>query len=271
MPGEELPWGRGDEHVGGPATGEVRAIGGVEHGEMVLAPYGGSLFDPDRYPFLEGRQPDTSWMNDAADPLPIDNRTVLHLLNALQTLDEGGQRRKLSFRSLDVEQIGHVYEGMLDHTAARAVGWVLGLSGTGGREPEVELDLLESLEEKAVLDVLADATGRDVKTLQHWLEDGDSASRTRFGSRWSARFPEGSIGARVRRYGRLLREDSTGAPTAFEPSSIYVCDSAHRGATGTHYTPRALAEEVVETTLAPLVYDGPATGLPPEDWKLKPF
>ncbi|MEZ5257872.1 MAG: hypothetical protein R2705_13535 [Ilumatobacteraceae bacterium] len=49
-------------------------FGGVEHGDMVLAPYGGSLFDPDRYPFLEGRRPDTSWTTDAADPLPIDNR-----------------------------------------------------------------------------------------------------------------------------------------------------------------------------------------------------
>ena len=67
-----------------------RAVfGGVEHGDMVLSPYGGSFFDPDRYPLLEGRQPESSWV-EAADPLPIDNRTVLHLLNALQTLDEGG-------------------------------------------------------------------------------------------------------------------------------------------------------------------------------------
>jgi hypothetical protein len=27
--------------------------------------------------------------------------------------------RRLSFRALDVEQIGHVYEGLLDHRAAR--------------------------------------------------------------------------------------------------------------------------------------------------------
>ena len=92
-------------------------FGGVQHADMVLAPYGGGLFDPDRYPFLEGRRAGSSWLLEAADPLPIDNRTVLHLLNALQSLDEGGQRRKLSFRALDVEQIGHVYEGMLDHTA----------------------------------------------------------------------------------------------------------------------------------------------------------
>ena len=34
-----------------------RAIhGGVEHENMRLIPYGGTLFDPDRYPFLEGRK-----------------------------------------------------------------------------------------------------------------------------------------------------------------------------------------------------------------------
>ena len=63
-----------------------------------------------------------------ATPLPINNRTVLHLLEALQVLrDEGPRRRRtearrLSFRGLDIEQIGHVYEGLLDHTARARAG-----------------------------------------------------------------------------------------------------------------------------------------------------
>ena len=61
-----------------------------------------------------------------ATPLPVNNRTVLHLLEALQVLQvrvPGGgpaEARRLSFRALDIEQIGHVYEGLLDHTAKRA-------------------------------------------------------------------------------------------------------------------------------------------------------
>ena len=35
------------------------------------------LFDPDRYRFLEGRLPGSSWREALADPLPIDNRTVV--------------------------------------------------------------------------------------------------------------------------------------------------------------------------------------------------
>lgn len=249
-----------------------RAVyGGVEHGDMVLAPYGGSLFDPDRYPFLEGRQPSSSWLVDAADPLPIDNRTVLHLLNALQTLEEGGQRRKLSFRALDVEQIGHVYEGMLDHTASRAEGWVLGLSGTGGREPEVELTDLDGLvDEKALLDYLKDETGRGAATTKRWIADTESERAVaNFGTSWPATFVSKDVEHRARRFAKLIRPDSTGAPTAFQPGSVFVADSSHRGATGTHYTPRSLTEESVKHTLDPLVYVGPADGRPEEEWEIR--
>jgi hypothetical protein len=68
---------------------------------------------------------------------------VLHLLEALQTI-EG---RNLSFRSLDIEQIGHVYEGLLDHTVKRASELTVSLKGAGkyaGDEPEVTISTLEA-------------------------------------------------------------------------------------------------------------------------------
>ncbi|MDM7458751.1 MAG: hypothetical protein P3W94_005230, partial [Paracoccus sp. (in: a-proteobacteria)] len=85
-------------------------FGGIDHPTLRLPALGGSLFDPDRYPFLEGRKKGTSWRSDPAEPLPIDDRTVLLLLDAIQIF-EG---RTLSYRALDVEQIGHVYEGLLE-------------------------------------------------------------------------------------------------------------------------------------------------------------
>lgn len=61
-----------------------RAVhGGIEHHELRLPAYGGGLFDPDRYPFLEGRAPGTHWREAAGRPLPVDDRTMLHLLDAL--------------------------------------------------------------------------------------------------------------------------------------------------------------------------------------------
>lgn len=100
--------------------------GGIQHERLTLLAYGGGLFDPDRFPFLEGRASGTTWRDTPATPLPVNNRTVLHSLEALQVLQvkvPGGGRaeaRLLSFRALGIEQIGHVYEGLLDHTATPA-------------------------------------------------------------------------------------------------------------------------------------------------------
>lgn len=93
--------------------------------------------------FLEGRAPGTHCRDSNAEPLKIDNRTVLHLLEALQLLQvrfgKQTETRRLSFRALDIEQIGRVYEGLLDHQATRAGGVILGLKGKKGEEPEVAL------------------------------------------------------------------------------------------------------------------------------------
>src|SRR5262249_48048129 len=141
---------------------------------MRLPPYGGTLFDPDRYPFLEGRAGHCSWRDTAATPLLINNRVVLHLLEALQLLrvkvPGGGlaEARRLSFRALDIEQIGHVYEGLLDHTAKRADELVLGLAGSKNKEPEIPLATLEAIRREgtvALVEFLRDQTGRSEKAL----------------------------------------------------------------------------------------------------------
>ncbi len=153
--------------------------GGVQHEALRLPAYGGHLFDPDRFPFLEGRGVGTSWRTDTAQPVPIDNRTVLHLLEALQILQVkvpgggGAEPRRLSFRALDIEQIGHVYEGLLDHTAVRAKEPVLGLQGSKDREPEVPLATLEALAAKGeapLVTFLQEQTARSPKTLANALK-----------------------------------------------------------------------------------------------------
>ncbi|WP_419617148.1 type IIL restriction-modification enzyme MmeI, partial [Thiolapillus sp.] len=104
-----------------------RAIyGGIEHEALRMPALGGSLFDPDRFPFLKGRTKGTSWRTDEARPLPIDNRTVLLLLDAIQLF----QGRTLSYRALDIESIGHVYEGLLEHTVECAKDVILDLDAT---------------------------------------------------------------------------------------------------------------------------------------------
>src|SRR5690606_31946039 len=132
-----------------------RAVyGGIEHETLRLPALGGSLFDPDRFPFLEGRAQGSDWKVDPARPLPIDNRTVLLLLEAIQQY-EG---RTLSYRALDVEQIGYVYEGLLERTVARTERVTVELSsGKGAKKAIFGLEELEALHHRgseALVDAL---------------------------------------------------------------------------------------------------------------------
>ena len=247
-----------------------RAVhGGIEHDALRLPAYGGGLFDPDRYPFLEGRAPGSRWREQAAHPLPVDDRTMLHLLDALQTLAQGGTRVQLSYEALDVEQIGHVYEGLLDHTAIRITDTALALSGK--LEPELALGQLDTWAH-AGADVLAERlakqTGRSVSAIAKALA-AELAEETRARLRVVCGGDEALLD-RVAPYHALLREDLRGDPLVFLAGSLYVTQTLDRRSSGTYYTPRELAEEVVRHTLDPVAYDpGPAQEPDPAHWRLK--
>jgi hypothetical protein len=253
--------------------------GGVGHQDMRLPAYGGHLFDPDRYPFLEGRTPGTSWQDTPAEPLAINNRTVLHLLEALQFLQvkvPGGgptERRRLSFRALDIEQIGHVYEGLLDHTARRATTPVLGLFGSLANESEVALDTLEELaakSEQALSAFLEEKTGRSINAIKNALTVSSMPKRFSRADLIAACDNNPALFERVLPFGGLLRTDTFDKPVVITADSVYVTQGSDRRTTGTHYTPRSLTEPIVQHTLDPLVYIGPAEGKPQEEWQLRP-
>jgi hypothetical protein len=249
---------------------------GVDHDRLKLPAYGGSLFHPDRFTFLEGRASGTSWKNTEAAPLPVSNRTVLHLLEALQVLQVrlpgsgAPEARRLSFRELNIEQIGHVYEGLLDHTAKRATEPMLGLKGTQDKEPEVALVELEKLiakGEKDLLQHLKDATGRSESALKKDLNadiEGEQATRFRTACQGD------DLWERVKPFAGLVRLDTVGYPVVITTGSVFVTAGTDRRSSGTHYTPRSLTEPIVQYTLEPLVYNGPAEGTTKDQWKLKP-
>jgi hypothetical protein len=251
---------------------------GVRHENLRLPAYGGSLFNPDRFPFLEGRQHGSSWRDTAAKSLPVDNRTVLHLMEALQYLQVSAERRRLSFRALDIEQIGHVYEGLLDHTALRAPENepVLGLVGTRKKnetkEPEVFLSKLEDFRAKseaALLEYLIEETGRSEKALASALRPPEPGTPNPEPGLRIACGNDEALLQRVLPFAGLIRDDTFGRPVVILPGSYYVTQGSDRRQTGTHYTPRSLTEPIVQYTLEPLVYEGPAEGKPKEEWKLR--
>jgi len=255
-----------------------RAVyGGVQHHRLKLPAYQGELFDPDRFPFLEGRKSGTTWKGTPCQPIPVDNRTVLHLLEALQVLQVrlpgGGPAtpRKLSFRALSILQIGHVYEGLLDHTAVKATEPVLGLNGPRDHEPEVPLSKLEALAAKGEDELLAfvkEETGRSsiapVKRLLATAPDDLTLSRFRTACQGDEKLWE-----RIKPYAGCVRLDTFDYPVVILPGSVYVTAGTDRRSSGTHYTPESLTVPIVQYTLEPLVYEGPAEGKPKDQWRLK--
>ena len=247
---------------------------GAEHEDLSLPAYGGSLFDPDRFAWLEGRHAEDPPGSPTASPLPVDDRTVLHILGALQVLrfsGRGGVReaRRLSFRALDVEQIGHVYEGLLDHGAVGVYDVVLGFSGK--KEPELTLEDIEQHTHggRGQLETwLAEKTGATAKAVAKALET--TSTPEDLSRLASACDNDRDLAARIAPYLGLLRADLGGLPQVWLPGSIVMTQAGDRRSSGTYYTPKALAEEMVRHALEPLVYQpGPAEGTPPDDWRLR--
>ncbi|MBN8604374.1 MAG: TetR family transcriptional regulator [Planctomycetes bacterium] len=254
-----------------------RAIhGGVQHDDMQMPAYSGSLFDPDRFPFLEGRSQRSKWLEEEAKPLPINDRTILHILEALQYLEvkgvSKGERvmRRLSFQELDVEQIGHIYESLLDHTTKRADGHVLGLAGTKGQEPEIALATLEAKAKQgreALVEFLMEETGKSASVLNKLLDkECEFNEAVMLGTCGN----DQKLFGRVMPFANLLRTNRSNDPVIIPDGSMYVTEGTSRRSTGTHYTPKVLTEPVVQYSLEPLVYEGPAEGKSEDDWKLLP-
>jgi hypothetical protein len=245
-----------------------RAVyGGVEHEAMRLPALGGSLFDPDRFPFLEGRKKGSRWKTDTATPLPIDNRTVLYLLDAVQLF----RGRALSYMALDIEQIGYVYEGLLERTVVRAKEATLDLDATKNAEnPWVtmsELDDAAAHSREAVEKLLKERTGSSASRIRNDLDEAiDEGSADRL---LTACHADRSLRDRVKPYFHLLRIDRWGYPIVYPKGAFMVASGGDRRETGTHYTPKSFTEAIVKETLEPLAYIGPSRGDPREVWQLK--
>lgn len=245
-----------------------RAVyGGIEHEDLRLPALGGSLFDPDRFPFLEGRARGSDWRTDFAKPLPIDNRTVLLLLEAIQQF----QGRTLSYRALDVEQIGYVYEGLLERTVKRTAEVTLELDATkSAQSPWVTLAELESAR--------LDGAARFAELLQK--RSGSSASRVRndlarpMDDALAERLltschGDTALRDRIKHFGHLVRTDPWGYPLVYPAGAFIVTTGSDRRETGTHYTPKSLTEAIVAETLTPIAYIGPAQGTQRAHWVLR--
>lgn len=213
---------------GGDATGWMRGRGG-------------KLFDPAAFPFLQGQ-------GSLDDPLrvpSVSDGCMLRVLDGLLTLS--GER--LSYRALDVEQIGSVYETVMGFTAQPAVGPSLAIrAGKNDRTP-VFVDLARLLIQP----------GKDrLKWLKEHTERGKFPARVEKAIASAAE--EGALGVAL-----LAVVDERGSPggRVWPAGTPVLQPTDERRRSGSHYTPRDLTAPIVQHALAP-AFERIGAGATPE-------
>ena len=199
---------------------------GGGHGSMHLPRRYGRLFDPDAYPFLEGRPYRTHRvMGESIAPPRVSDGVVYRVLANLMLLD--GDR--LSYRALDVEQIGSVYEAMMGYELEVAADPSIAI-----RPHHVVVNLNE------LLGKAAGDRGKFLKEVAGCEIAGQGLETLRV-----ATTPDDVVAA----FGKKL---SPRTPRILPVDAMYLQPSEERRRSGSHYTPRSLTEPIVRTTLRPI-------------------
>ena len=194
----------------------------------------GALFDPDRFPFLEGRHAGAGarQTTERVRPPLVSDGAVHRVLEKLFVLD--GER--ISYRTLDVEQIGSVYETIMGFRMEVATGPSVAV------KPAKKLGAPSTVDLEALL--AEPGSGR-----ARWLQartDRNVTDTVAKGLR-AARTVDDLHAA----LDRVLDKDA--APDLVPPGALVLQPNEERRRSGSHYTPRALTEPVVRHALAPVL------------------
>lgn len=189
---------------------------------------GGKLFDPAVFPFLQGQDTAT----DRPAPAPVSDGCILRVLDGLLNLD--GER--LSYRTLDVEQIGSVYETVMGFTVLTLPGPALAIKAGKNNRTPVFLDL----------DALAAKKGAErAKFLKDEADRGQLPAKV--AQALSAARDAPAIAEALRPI-----VDERGSPHGpVPPGTPLLQPTDERRRTGSHYTPRSLTEPIVRHALEP--------------------
>ena len=206
---------------------------GGGHAGLRLPTRHGQLFNPDEFPFLAGRPQGVSRLVGQKFEAPrVSDGCIYRVLHALLVLD--GER--LSYRALDVEQVGSVYEAMMGYEVERASGRCIAVRP---KHVVVDVDTL----------LAVNGTNRTKWVKEQADSELSGASATALKS---AATPEDVVAALGRRVSpRSL--DAMCTPRLMPPGTLYLQPGEERRRTGSHYTPRELTEPIVRTTLRPVL------------------
>jgi hypothetical protein len=208
--------------------------GGGQTPEYLPARHG-QLFDPDEYAFLEGRPRGSKFV--AAQPIEpprIPDGVIYRLLEKLLILE--GER--LSYRSLDVEQIGSVYEGIMGFAVERAESPSIGVYS---KPKGSKVSTTVVVDVAAILAAKSGDRQKLLKELANCEVSGNALKELK-----AAQSLEDIAIA-------LGRKVSRQTPNLLPVGSLYLQPGEERRRSGSHYTPRSLTKPIVETTLRPVL------------------
>ena len=205
---------------------------GARAGAMRLPPRHGALFDPDRYRFLEGRgEGGARQVNERIDPPLVPDGTIYRVLEKLIVLD--GER--ISYRALDVEHVGSVYETMMGFRLETAAGLTVAIRAAKKQGAPAAVNL------NALLDQAPASRAK-------WLHDRTDRKLTDR-LRRAAR-DAGTMEALHAALDSVIDRNAT--PDLVPEGAMVLQPSEERRRSGSHYTPRELTEPIVRTALAPI-------------------
>ena len=202
-------------------------------GAVSLPERRGALFDPDRFRFLEGRSGGGVRQTiERVLPPHISDGVVYRVLEKLLVLD--GER--ISYRTLDVEQIGSVYETIMGFRLETATGRSVAIKPAKklGAPNTIDLDAL-----------LAQSNARRGRWLQE-RADRTIADKVAKGLREAETVDDLHVAL-----DRVLDKDAT--PDIAPPGALVLQPNEERRRSGSHYTPRELTEPIVRHTIEPLL------------------
>lgn len=208
--------------------------GGGQTPEYLPARHG-QLFDPDEYAFLEGRPRGSKFVaGQAIEPPRIPDGVIYRLLEKLLILE--GER--LSYRALDVEQIGSVYEGIMGFAVERAESPSIGVYS---KPKGSKVSTTVVVDVAAILAAKSGDRQKLLKELANCEVSGNALKELK-----AAESLEDVVIA-------LGRKVSRQTPNLLPVGSLYLQPGEERRRSGSHYTPRSLTKPIVETTLRPVL------------------
>ena len=202
-------------------------------GAVSLPERRGALFDPDRFRFLEGRRGGGARQTiERVLPPRISDGVIHRVLEKLLVLD--GER--ISYRTLDVEQIGSVYETIMGFRLETAAGRSVAI------KPGKKLGAPNTVDLDALLAQPHVRRGR-------WLQErADRTITDAVAKRLREAETVDDLHAAL---DRVL--DKAATPDIAPPGALVLQPNEERRRSGSHYTPRELTEPIVRHTLAPLL------------------